>query len=117
MKKYQYQIPLALFYSWLETITDVLVYLHSKYSNFVSLFNRNIIHRDLKPENILLSTDSHSPLSKEDLLSLYLSHPQELHIKVADFGIARQNPHVLILFIFSLVFCYYTDWYSLLFSS
>ena len=40
LKKYQYQIPLSLVYSWLETITDVLVYLHSKYCNPVSLYNQ-----------------------------------------------------------------------------
>ncbi len=40
LKKYQYQIPLSLVYSWLETITDVLVYLHSKYCNHVSLYNQ-----------------------------------------------------------------------------
>merc|ERR1719443_933073 len=40
------------------------------------LHERNIVHRDLKPENILLT-------SKDD--------PASLHLKIADFGLARKN--------------------------
>jgi serine/threonine protein kinase len=57
-------------------VLDALVYLHA----------RSIVHRDLKPENILLQAE------------------QPIHIKVADFGLAQDQP-VLRTFCGSAIYC------------
>lgn len=47
------------------------------------LHDRDIVHRDLKPQNILLSVDARKSTD------VYSCRPQEIVLKIADFGLSR----------------------------